>query len=126
MNLHFFDPELLAGQELEIGSSTRTEIQERIERELAAAASAPAPTADLVDLQGGTLERRPLGAQVEAESQRLGDDARQIANLEANARHPLGTHLLFNRGDDALGHGQLVHGQQRTVRGGSVNARLQN
>ena len=125
MNLHFFDPQLLTSEELEVGSSTGTKIEERIDQELAAAAAAAGAALDLIDLQDGPLQRRALGTEVEAEPQRLGDDARQLAKLQANAGHPLGQGLLFDRRDDALGHGKLVHAQQRTVRVESVNARIQ-
>ena len=125
MNLHFFDPQFLASEELEVRSSAATEIEERFDGELAAAAAATGQAGNLIDLQDRSLERGALGAEVEAEPQCLGDDAGEITKLQANGGHPVGRDLLFHRRDDALGHDKLVHAQERTVRVESVNARIQ-
>ena len=63
----------------------------------------------LLDLEHRALERRPVGDEVEAEPQRVGDHPGEPADAETDLQDALFAGALHHGVDDALCHSQLVH-----------------
>jgi hypothetical protein len=80
-----------------------------LQHDLAAAGPAAGQARGFDDDQLGALGRRAGGAEVEAETHRVRQDGRELADLQDDAADARAPAPLQGDGDDLLGDAQLVH-----------------
>src|SRR5262249_9129617 len=84
-HLDFFDAELLAREPREIGAPAGASSEGLLERDLGAARLAASASRHLANIEQSPVERRPLGAEVEAEAKGIGQDRGELPDHERDA-----------------------------------------
>src|SRR3954454_865627 len=110
LELERVDEQLLAALELDVKAPAVRTLQRKVghHRPLPAGPAASGGR-DLLDLQGGVLEHRPLAHELEGERQRVGHHLAQVPDLQLDLRHPPRAGMGAADAHDGLGDGELVH-----------------
>src|SRR6185295_16592641 len=87
-HLHRLDAQLVAGEPLEIAFAAAAAPEWLRQRELRSAGATARASRDLDDLEQRAFRHRVLRRHVEAKAQRVGEDGRELADLEHDAPDP--------------------------------------
>src|SRR5262249_44400297 len=98
-DLHFANPQLLSLSHVEIGAATPAQREQIVPLARPPAGAAAGTPRALDDVEPGARQLRALGAEVEAEADRVGHDPGELADLEHHPRHPSAAHALHDVGD---------------------------
>src|SRR4051794_33646035 len=108
-HLHRADQQVAAARDLHVGAPARAQQDRLVEAEVGPAGRAPGPAGGLGDAQLGAGQRGAVGDQVEAEAQRVGDDAREAADVQPDHRDPGVPRPRQDGVHHALADRELVH-----------------